>query len=302
MWSDRAGELLSRTLRSPQLISGLTPLSFNPLVDWIMKDAPATIRARLNDGNFMEVDPRDYHGRILHLFGTNDPKVEKTALALLRPGDTFLDIGANYSSIGLAASGAVGKAGQVHLFEPQRAICERVQAAIEAGGYENVRLHRIGLSDHDATLTLRAPETHSGRATFEERQGPDEFPITEECVVREISNYVGPLINGPFGAKLDIEGGEPRVMPWLASHPHLTFIIFEACNHRDDLLRIVTDNGLKLFGLRRHPFLLKLEPAPDLPTMGKFHDMVAVRDLGLIGANPRLFDHGRKTGVGIREV
>src|ERR1700693_5621524 len=108
--------------------SGLTPLSFNPIVNRLMSRMPQTVAAKLRDGCSIQVTTSDYHGRILYLFGTNDPKVEQTANALLRYGDVFLDIGANYSSIGLSASHAVGQKGKVHLFEPQKLLGDRVQA------------------------------------------------------------------------------------------------------------------------------------------------------------------------------
>jgi hypothetical protein len=47
----------------------------------------------------------------------------------------------------------------------------------------------------------------------------------EECPIREIGSYAGPLITGRnFGANLDIEGAEPKVMPWLLAQPNLRFL------------------------------------------------------------------------------
>ena len=83
--------------------------------------------------------------------------------------------------------------------------------------------------NRDATLTLQSPSHHSGMATFADTQGNDYFEKTETCEVREISKYVGPLVHGkPFGAKLDIEGSEMAIMPWLLAQPNLKFLIFEA--------------------------------------------------------------------------
>ena len=107
--------------------------------------------ARLKDGNQIAVDPLDHDGRILYLSVRTTLKVSMNA-PLLREGDVFLDIGANYSTIGLAASRTVGPTGMVHLFEPQTGIADRVEAAIRSGGYKNVRLHRLGLMDEDGTF------------------------------------------------------------------------------------------------------------------------------------------------------
>lgn len=263
--------------RAP-LKSGLTTLSFNAVINHLIKSIPTTAKARLSDGNFIEVSTDDYHGRVLYLFGTNDPKVGETANALLRPGDVFLDIGANYSSIGLSTSHIVGRDGAVHLFEPQKLLCNRVQATINGGGYGNVCLHRVGLMDRDDILTLQSPAHHSGMATFADTDGNSYFEKTETCEVREISSYVGPLVEGkPFGAKLDIEGSEPAIMPWLLRQPNLKFLIFEAAHNQKELYGAVMSSGFALFGLKRHPFLLRAIRIDKFSDMEKFHDLVAVR-------------------------
>jgi FkbM family methyltransferase len=257
--------------------SGLSSLSFNTSMNFLIKAIPRTVMARLRDGNFIEVSTDDYHGRVLYLFGTNDPKVEQTAASLLQPGDVFLDIGANYSTIGLSASHVVGRGGAVHLFEPQELLCNRVQDTIRAGGYSNVILHRVGLLDRDATLTLLSPAHHSGMATFTDTD-VDYFTKSETCEVREIGSYVGPLVHEkPFGAKLDIEGSEMAILPWLLAQPNLKFMIFEAAHNQRDLYDAVRSAGLVLFGLKRHPFLLRAIRVDDFSEMGNFHDLLAIR-------------------------
>jgi FkbM family methyltransferase len=258
--------------------SGLTQLSFNPVVSYLMAGMPQTAIAQLRDGQAIEVSTSDYHGRILYLFGTNDPKVEQTACALLRYGDVFLDIGANYSSIGLSASHAVGPNGTVHLFEPQKLLGDRVQTAIESGCYANVQLHRVGLMDRDAKLVLHSPSAHSGMASFDAYEGSESYDNAEECEVREIGAFVGPLIGShPFGAKLDIEGAEPKIMPWLLAQPNLRFLIFEAAHNHYSLFEAVMSAGLALFGIKRHPFKLRIVRVNDFSRMKSFHDLVAVR-------------------------
>ena len=276
--SQIALDLLVGVFHRMPIKSGLTKLSFNRLLDWLMAGGAEFRPAQLRDGNWIEVKTNDYHGRILYLFGTNDPKVEQTANSLLEASDVFLDIGANYSSIGLSASHAVGSRGEVHLFEPQKALADRVHAAIRAGGYANVRLHRCGLLDRDDKLILRSPSHHSGMATFAQSKRSASFEVVEVCEVKEISAYVGPLIAGRrFGAKLDIEGSEPAVMPWLLAQPNLSFLIFEAASNQAKLYSAVKEAGLLLYGLKRHPLKLIASRVDHFDEMKAFHDLVAVR-------------------------
>ena len=257
---------------------GQTRLSFNGPINRLFADRRGPIEARLWDGSRIMVDPHDYHGRILFLFGTNDIKVSLNANLFLKPGDVFLDIGANYSSIGLQAARAVGPRGEVHLFEPQSRIADPVEAAIRSGGRTNVHLHRCGLLDVDTTLTIRAPANHSGRATFAAHESSGGFESIESCAVHEVGRYVGPLVAGkPFGVKIDIEGSEPKVMPWLLAQPNLKFIIFEANHNHAELFDLVAKAGLKLFGLERRALRLRLGRIDTLDDMLAYHDVIALR-------------------------
>jgi FkbM family methyltransferase len=224
----------------------------------------------------MTVDPNDHDGRILYLFGTNDPKVHAVTQSLLRPGDSFLDIGANHASIGILAANLVGPSGHVHLFEPQPDICRRVGEAIHCAQLSNVTLHQCGLMDHDGEMTLSRPKHHSGMATFRQPDCQEEWDsLTLE--VKDIATYLPPLIDGrPFGVKLDVEGSEPHLMPWLVSQENLRFIVFEAAHNRHELWDIVQASGLQLYGLCRRIFRMRIQRITSPDEMSSFHDLVAV--------------------------
>jgi len=269
--------LLSRLMRRLPIYSGLTRLSFNWLTNHLFRQCRGDLEATLLNGTRMLVDPNDYHGRILYLFGTNDPKVHWVTQSLLRRGDRFLDIGANYSSIGLLAADAVGPTGHVHLFEPQPDLCQRVGEAIRCAEITNVTLHRLGLMDHDDELVLSRPRHHSGMATFVGR-GDDDAWISQSLPVRDIATYVPPLIaNYAFGVKLDVEGAEPSLMPWLVRQDNLRFIVFEVAHNQPELWNIVQSCGLHLYGLCRRVFRMQIQLISSPAEMSKFHDVVAVR-------------------------
>lgn len=270
--------VLARVFHMLPIKGGLTRICFNPLIEFLIGSEPTASLARLRDGNLIEVSMADYHGRILYFFGTNDPKVQETTSCLLQPGEVFLDIGANYSSIGLAAASVVGPKGFVHLFEPQKLLGNRVQDAIEAGKYSNVRLHRIGLMDKDDTLVLHSPSYHSGMATFADHDGASAFNVAETCEVKNIATYVAPLVNGrPFGAKLDIEGAEPKVMPWLVDQPNLSFLVFESAHNKSLLFETIRASGLVLYGLKRTLLRVRLSRIDGFSEVARFHDLLAVR-------------------------
>lgn len=281
--------LYSQIARRTPLMSGLTRLAFNPVTNRSFGAENFVVSARTQSGLDMEVDVNDYHGRVLYLFGTNDPKVQALTAALLSPGETFLDIGANYSSIGLFASLKVGPGGQVHLFEPQPYLADRVQAAITSGGVVNTLLHRVALMDTDGILPMKIPPNHSGMATLVGRADQSDWK-TLDIPVRNIADYVGPLVAGKvFGAKLDVEGAEPHLIPWIVAQSNLKFMIFEAAQNQDLLFQQIRSAGLSIFGLRRNIFRKQVQHVTSVAELRWFHDLVAVR---LNVAPPRVVSMG----------
>jgi FkbM family methyltransferase len=268
-------------LRRIPIKSGVTAIAHNRFILWLIADLPDPAMTALRDGTPIATSPSDHDGSILYLFGTNDPKVALTTEALLNSGDVFLDIGANHATIGFAAARVVGPQGAVHLFEPQRKLGDRIADAITTGGFGNVTLHRLGLLDVDGSFELRSPSDHSGSATFADTDAATHFDATETCTVRAIAPYVGALVAGqPFAAKIDIEGAEPKILPWLLAQPTMRFLIFEASNNPQALYDDVRGAGLLLYGLVRHPLLMRYRRIDSFADLGQFHDVIAIKAAG----------------------
>ncbi len=265
-------------LRQLPLKSGVTAIAYHRFILWLISDLPDPTMTTLRDGTPIATSPHDHDGSILYLFGTNDPKVTLTVEALLDPDDVFLDIGANHATIGFAASRVVGSKGAVHLFEPQRKLGDHIAGAMTAGGFDNVTLHRIGLLDVDGSFELRSPHDHSGSATFADTGTATHFDASETCAVRAIAPYVGPLVaDHRFAAKIDIEGAELKILPWLLAQPTMRFLIFEASNNSAALYDEVRAKGLLLYGLVRNPLLMRYHRIDSLGDLARFHDVIALK-------------------------
>lgn len=281
----RTLHLYSALLRIVTPNSGLTKLAFNPvtnrLFDHLRRKGCHRLPTTTYEGVPLEVDIDDHDGRILWLFGSNDFKVSRLAQALLHSGDVFLDIGANYATVGLSVAGRFGRAVSVHLFEPQPALADTVAAGIAAAGlWETVTLHRCALYDSTGTLKLRVPVAHSGMATLEADKVL--YGETREVVIptEDTATYVAPIVaDRPFGVKIDIEGAEPRVLPALIEMPNLRFCIFEGANNQEALFEQFTGAGFALFGLQRSVLRVTLSPVTALEQFATFHDFVALRNV-----------------------
>ena len=72
-------------------------------------------------------------------------------LDYLRPGDAFIDVGANVGLYTLLALSAVGEEGCVHAFEPNPEVASRLRESLKLNGAKNVFVHEMGLSDSTGT-------------------------------------------------------------------------------------------------------------------------------------------------------
>ena len=82
--------------------------------------------------------------------------------AFLKPGDHFVDCGANIGYFTFAAVKAVGPAGRVDAFEPDPVNRARLEENLAANGSPaNVHVHPVALSDHSGEATLYHPEQAS---------------------------------------------------------------------------------------------------------------------------------------------
>lgn len=125
-------------------------------------------------------------------------------LHLLRPGDRFLDVGANVGSYTILAAGAVGA--DVTCVEPIPATYVHLQRNIALNGLAaRVNAWRGGLSA--STGTLRFTDSLD---TMNHVLGADEGGAAVEVPVRTMDDLVGPSI--PALIKIDVEGHERSVL------------------------------------------------------------------------------------------
>ena len=160
--------------------SGLTVLSFNPVVNYLFTRMTPKQKIPYFGNSEIEVDIMDYHGRILWIFGSNDFKVSRTVNMLLEPGMNFLDIGANYGSIGFAAIESVGKMDEIHFFEPQPDLAEKLRHTAVSIPTKQCHIHEIAIFDQSGEMELTLAENHSGVASRLYASRPDHGRVSPD--------------------------------------------------------------------------------------------------------------------------
>lgn len=276
MVSDLPLQLYAAAIGRLRPRSGLTKLSFNPPTNTLISRVRKDRLAETTDGIRIPIDLDDYHGRVLWLFGNNDFKVSDVCCALTRPGDTFLDIGANHGTIGLSVHAAVSGS-IVHLFDPQPAMVDRLTAAIAQVRPKSVFLHPVALFDRDDTLEMKVPDAHSGMATLVN----DAETVGRHTTVRVRTVSTSPCIRGlvgeqPFGLKIDVEGAEPEILAPLLAFENLRFVVFEGVNRVDELYNLFTRHDFVVYGFSKDVFSVRLQRCAQMKDWAGYHDFLGI--------------------------
>ena len=217
--------------------------------------------------------------------------------AVLRPGDTFVDVGANLGLVTLLAAKLVGPGGRVHAYEPNPEVFARLDRHVGASPFRNIVLHPVALGSREERLKLSVIGRNTGSGTLG-RPLPHLVPHvarTYEVPVRPAIDASRDWAPAPTPArvllKIDVEGAEREILaslipfvrdvkPAIATEinpPALRMNGTNAAEVRESLAQSGCDGwtfGLRNAGLRR--FRAARLPLPPV-TWPHLHDELWVR-------------------------
>ena len=172
---------------------------------------PLTVDATTDDGIQVRCRLPDNIQMYVYLFGMWEPDLAAFLRRRLRPGDTFIDIGANIGCISALASRLVGPGGTVVAIEPSPAVIAALQETVIRNDLTNVRMVAAAVSDRDHELPLYAgPSYNIGATTTVAHSGLPEqgrvraAPLSSLVTREELAT--ARLV------KIDVEGAEDRVL------------------------------------------------------------------------------------------
>jgi FkbM family methyltransferase len=129
----------------------------------------------------------------------------------LKPGMTFVDIGANCGYFSYLASQRVGSAGRVLAVEPSPRVADVVATAIRENGLKNVTLFRTALGRAAGELTLYVPPESLANHAPTALATPGWSPMT--VPVRRLDDLLDEqMIDRVDVLKVDVEGYEGEVL------------------------------------------------------------------------------------------
>ncbi len=156
-------------------------------------------------------------------YGVYELDTARLIRRLLRPGDHFVDAGANLGYFTLLAAKLVGPEGRVDAFEPHPVNRARlIEHLRENGLSDRVRVHESALSDQSGRATIHMPLrgiANHGMASLFTPAG--ESDVVEVSTVRMDEALAGTC---PTLIKMDVEGAEPLAVAGMtalvqAEHP-----------------------------------------------------------------------------------
>lgn len=124
--------------------------------------------------------------------------------AYLRPGDNFLDIGANTGVYSILASACIGPQGCIDAFEPVERTAARIEEQAELNGLTQLRVHRLAVSDQDGELEFG----YSSSDAMMHARRPGEA-AEGKLRVKSVMLDTFPHYRNYAVGKMDIEGAEP---------------------------------------------------------------------------------------------
>jgi FkbM family methyltransferase len=209
-----------------------------------------------NHGFLMRLDLSDWAQRMTFCLGRYyEQEVLQVLDKLLRPGDTFVDVGANIGMVALHARSRVGFAGQVHCFEPNPECLALLREHVELNALNNIFVHGFALSDQPGQLELHLTSEHTGTATLSQVPAATKTFVVPVRVGDETLAGASPRV-----VKIDVEGFEVLVLrglrqTLLRAKPFVVTEVEDALLRRAgstprELMSLMASLGYRAFGIR----------------------------------------------------
>ena len=182
----------------------------NPYLAW----QPYRFVAQTVFGHRLAGDTRDMIQQYIYYFGVWEPEMSNWISEQLRPGDVFIDVGANIGYYSLLASALVGESGGVTAVEASPAIFQQLRANLARNRVTNVRCVNLAAADRRGTLPLfRGPDHNAGETSLFQGPGFEPDGTVEAAPLGEILEQSE--IARARLIKIDVEGAEGGVLPGL---------------------------------------------------------------------------------------
>lgn len=227
------------TTRRPRRL--LRYLRYKATPDFLIPRSPA--RVVIDGVRFDCYLERDRNYRRMY-FGVYEPEIVALLRRFLRPGDTFIDVGANVGYLSAVAASAVGPHGAVHSFEPAPEYFSAAAAMARLNPEYNITVNHqaLGAEQGTAAIAITNLANMGWNTLVPDFMSPDTVRETVDVPVTRLDDYLAAhAIDRVALVKIDVEGFEYPVLQGLSGY-------FERQAHRPPILCEVAPGAYPLLG------------------------------------------------------
>lgn len=142
--------------------------------------------------------------------GMWEPAETAEFLQRLKPGDTFVDAGANIGYYTVIGSRLVGRTGKVYAFEPEPKTFETLKKNVRLNGLTNVVLEQKALSNQKGVIKLFINDENKGDHRIYQPEGESRPSVEVEAVrLDEYCKGIGRRIDV---VKMDTQGADGLIL------------------------------------------------------------------------------------------
>ena len=208
-----ADHLARRAMRLPDVVTEMIGShEFRRTHPGLLADDPSTTVVS-TDHFRIHVHAADHAiGYALALEADYEPEVTAELRALLRPGATFVDVGANYGWHALTAASIVGDEGRVLAIEPNPDNAALLARSAADSGFTNVTVVVAAVADRAGWAAL-VTDGSNGYIAPLEGAPPHAMACSYAVPMRTLDDIVADAgIDTADVIKIDVEGNEPAVL------------------------------------------------------------------------------------------
>ena len=195
--------------------------------------------------------------KFIYLYGVYEPYILDLIAKYLKPGDTFIDIGANIGQHSLFAACLVGKTGKVYSFEPIPNIHQQFLDSIKINNFQNIiHSYNNALGNSNETKKFYVKPKNIGASSL--------VNLDDSEKIIQVSVKIGDEMLGNVTRidmiKIDVEGYEYEVLlgiknslkkylPILILEFSGTFYLEQGQDHGSKILLLLQDLGYTIYDI-----------------------------------------------------
>jgi FkbM family methyltransferase len=210
----------------------------------ILPPDPEVFLTQLPGGGVMQLRPRETLGFATLIYGGFESAEISSAIALVRPGTSAFDVGANVGIYSVALGRAVGTDGRVVAVEPDPTNLNRLQSNLALNRLANVRVLAAAAGERDGEVELQLADDPAYHSLGEIEGRHVAVGARKVQLVRLDDIWQGMGHPTVSFIKIDVEGTESSVLRGgmeVISGTHPSLLIEANDDARLELLRTILE-------------------------------------------------------------